>query len=538
MSVILGLNGIPFLGHDPAAALIIDGVVVAAVEEERLTRTKRAMGCPPTQAVREVMSIAGLSPHMVDVVAVPWMPKAMGYANAWAEAELRAWLEAHEFRRGSSLQIRFVEHHEAHAWSGLAFVPKGLENRNIGVLVADGSGESTGGAAYLYGDRGLTRHWHLKQASSLGLYYESVTQYLGFVWGEEGKTMGLAAYGRDMDLLMPDLCDAREHGPLLDWPPEEGSTKHRHERFREALVEQFQRLHGNPSHLTFNARADIALAAQAVVAERLMTYVREFSHPIDVVVFAGGVALNCTINATLAAYCRARGIEFVIPPPASDTGVALGAAVAALENPLTLRPIDHPFLGAHFSADTIVSALQSHGTNVELMPIERIATLLVEQSLVCGWVEGRSEIGPRALGARAIVARPDSVAVRDRINFLKGRESWRPLAPSVTAAEFQRSFPQAIPSPHMLINAASRGASHLRGVIHVDGTSRPQVVDRPGPYRDLLTAIGHNSDGEALVCTSFNAAGEPIVYSPTDALRSARVMHLDALAGDGWFARL
>lgn len=99
MSVILGLNGIPFLGHDPAAALIIDGVVVAAVEEERLTRTKRAMGCPPTQAVREVMSIAGLSPHMVDVVAVPWMPKAMGYANAWAEAELRAWLEAHEFRR-------------------------------------------------------------------------------------------------------------------------------------------------------------------------------------------------------------------------------------------------------------------------------------------------------------------------------------------------------------------------------------------------------------------------------------------------------
>lgn len=103
------------------------------------------MGCPPTQAVREVMSIAGLSPHMVDVVAVPWMPKAMGYANAWAEAELRAWLEAHEFRRGSSLQIRFVEHHEAHAWSGLAFVPKGLENRNIGVLVADGSGESTGG---------------------------------------------------------------------------------------------------------------------------------------------------------------------------------------------------------------------------------------------------------------------------------------------------------------------------------------------------------------------------------------------------------
>lgn len=538
MSVILGLNGVPFLGHDPAAALIIDGVVVAAVEEERLTRAKRAMGCPPTQAVREVLSIAGLTPQMVDVVAVPWMPRAMGYANAWAEAELRAWLAAREFRSGPSLQIRFIEHHEAHAWSGLAFVPEGLKNRNIGVLVADGSGESTGGAAYLYGKHGLTRRWHLAQASSLGIYYEAVTQYLGFVWGEEGKTMGLAAYGRDMDLPMPGLSDVREDAPLREWPPAEGSPKHRHERLRQALAEQFQHLHGNPSHLTFNARADIALAAQAVVAERVMTYVREFSHPTEVVVFAGGVALNCTINATVATYCRAQGMALVIPPPASDTGVALGAAVAALENPPTLRPIDHPFLGAHFSVDTIVSALRSCGANVELMPIERIAALLVEESLVCGWFEGRSEIGPRALGARAIVARPDSVVVRDRINFLKGRESWRPLAPSVTAAEFERSFPKAISSPHMLINAASSGASHLCGVIHVDGTSRPQVVDRTGPYRALLTAIGDLLDGEALVCTSFNAAGEPIVYSPEDALRSARVMHLDALAGDGWLARL
>ena len=218
MSVILGLNGVPFLGHDPAAALVVDGVVVAAVEEERLIRVKRAMGLPPMRSVREVVRVAGLKPVDVDVVAFPWIPRAMGYADATAEHDLRQWLKALDFRIGSSLQIRFVEHHSAHAWSGLAFVPGGIRGRRIGVLVVDGSGETTAGAAYLF-DQNLTRLWHLAQASSLGIYYEAVTHYLGFAWGEEGKTMGLAGYGRDSGLSVPGLPDERHDSPLPEWRP-------------------------------------------------------------------------------------------------------------------------------------------------------------------------------------------------------------------------------------------------------------------------------------------------------------------------------
>jgi carbamoyltransferase len=175
------------------------------------------------------------------------------------------------------------------------------------------------------------------------------------------------------------------------------------------------------------------------------------------------------------------------------------------------------------------------GADVKDVATEEVVSLLAEQSLVLGWFEGRSEIGPRALGRRSVIARPDSVKVRDRVNFMKGRESWRPLAPSLTEAEFDRSFENSIPSPYMLINATNSARREmLGGVIHVDGTSRPQVVDEAGPYRALLTAMGESTGCEAVICTSFNMAGEPIVYSPADALTSARAMHLDGLAGDGW----
>jgi carbamoyltransferase len=172
--------------------------------------------------------------------------------------------------------------------------------------------------------------------------------------------------------------------------------------------------------------------------------------------------------------------------------------------------------------------------------VATLAEELLDRSLVCGWFEGRSEVGPRALGKRAIVGRPDSVAVRDRVNLLKGRESWRPLAPSLSAAEFDRSFAGSTPSAHMLIAASAAPGvdSRLAGVIHVDDTSRPQVVRHAGPYRRLLAEMGRAADVEAVICTSFNRAGQPLVYSPEDALSAARAMGLDLLAGDGWCARL
>ena len=158
--------------------------------------------------------------------------------------------------------------------------------------------------------------------------------------------MGLAAYGRDLKLKMPLLADERLAHPPGSWLTSAESPKERHERFRRNLVVELQQLHGQ--YLTFNQRADVALAAQQCIAERVMTYVHELTESVDGLVLSGGLALNCAINAIVAAHCRSKGVEFIIPPPASDTGVALGAAVAAVEDPLMIEPIGEPFLGVNY----------------------------------------------------------------------------------------------------------------------------------------------------------------------------------------------
>jgi carbamoyltransferase len=542
MTIILGVNGFSGVGHDAAAALLVDGVVVAAVEEERLTRVKRAPGMPPTQAISETLHIAGISAADIDVVTYPWMPHAMGVAQADVEAAIRSWFAEER----ASTEIRFVEHHLAHAWSGMAFAPGGIRGRRVGMLVIDGSGEATGGACYTYdgSNDATTLKWRLPQSSSLGVYYEAASFYLGFRWGDEGKTMGMAAYGRDLGLQVPPLPNHRFDQPLPDWVEHDKSPREAHSQCRWQFIEEFRRLHGD--QLSFNQRADIALAAQNIVGRRIAEYVTELLDDIDVLVISGGVALNCAINAQTAAQCHAKGVEFVVPPPASDTGVALGSAVAVAstldgnQNGQSVTPITDPFLGRMFEPDAIMKDLRNQGAVVETTSMEALATKLLEGSAICGWFEGRSEIGPRALGKRSIIARTDSVSLRDRVNLLKGRESWRPLAPSVTTAEFARSFAGSTPSAYMLINATiTPGATRrLCGVVHVDDTSRPQVVDTAGAYHNLLKRVGVLSGTEAVICTSFNRAGEPMVYTPADALKSARAMGLDLLAGDGWLVRL
>jgi carbamoyltransferase len=295
-----------------------------------------------------------------------------------------------------------------------------------------------------------------------------------------------------------------------------------------------------PEVSTFQARADVALAAEGYVGERVLVYAREMLPEIGTLVLAGGVALNCTINAKLAKACRQANVNLVVPPPASDTGVALGAAVAvAVDLGDTFTPTG-PYLGRCFTPDAIVAAAAEEGLVVNPVAMEEVVAALIDTSSLCGWFDGRSELGPRALGRRSILARADDRGVRDRLNRVKGREAWRPLAPSLTRAEFEASFPGEFPSPHMLVAAkvAPDAAERLAGVVHVDGSARVQVVDDGSCYHQLLTAVGAAGGTEAVTCTSFNRAGEPIVYTPRNAVQSALRMELDLLAGPGWGIRL
>ena len=538
MTVIMGVNGFDGVGHDAAAALRVDRQIIAAVEEERLTRIKRAPGHRPLLAIKETLAMAGLTPADIDVVAFPWLPSAMGTNSNDIEEDIRRWFEG---ETSPSFTVRFVEHHMAHAWCGLAFVPGGIQGRRVGILVFDGSGESTSGACFVFDgaqNAQLRHRWWLPQSASLGIYYEAVTQFIGFQWGDEGKTMGLAAYGREMRLPLPPLLDQRVAGaPPTNYTSKQ-TPRQEHHAIRARVWEGLHDLYGD--HLSFNQQADLALTAQESIGQRVLMYVSELLDEIDVLVLSGGLALNCAINAKVASLCRTRQIELVIPPAASDTGVALGAAMAGAEDPASYEPLTSPSLGRLYTPDYVRQTLHEAGLRTAPITMVELASVIGEQSLVCGWFEGRSEIGPRALGKRSIIARPDSTKVRDRINLLKGRESWRPLAPSLTMAEFDQSFVGSFPSPYMLINAtvSSDASRRLKGVVHVDDTSRPQVVTEHGAYGDLLAAMGIQNGSEAVICTSFNRAGEPIVYGPLDALRSAQAMGLDMLAGDGWCARL
>jgi carbamoyltransferase len=534
--IALGINGFSGSDHDAAAAVVVDGQVVAAVEEERLNRRRHAPGDRPLEAVPEALRLAGVKAGDVDVVAHGWQPAALGLGVD--EDSERACIREALASVGAVLDpqtpIHFVDHHVAHFWSGIPFLPPGASRTAVDALVVDGAGESTSGAAFRLRDGRLEKRWNLGLAGSLGLFYEAATAAVGFGTGNEGKTMGLASYGRaaSMDDL-PALPDDRFTGPIPAL-----ADRDQLRLVHRTGVRAIRSLVAPGA--SFNRRADLALGAQAIVEARVLGFLGEDGDPAPVLVMAGGVALNCTVNAAVARWCADRGITLTIPPPANDGGIAIGAAVAVSDDPPSCRA-DGAWLGRDWTAGEIAGRLAGLGVTATDVTAGELADHLLERDAVIGWFQGRAEVGPRALGRRAVLARPDSVRIRDRVNVLKGRESWRPLAPSVLPEEFALSF-TGTPSPYMLVNATATaaGTRRLPGVVHVDNTARPQLVrDAPDdPYAAVLRELHARSGLGAVTCTSFNPGGEPIVHTPEQAYRAAVTMGLDLLAGDGWCVRL
>jgi carbamoyltransferase len=533
--IALGLNGFAGADHDAAAALVIDGRVVAAVEEERLNRRRHAPGDKPVLAIPEVLRIAGLAPGDIDIVCHGWQPAAMGLPSDAERESIRLTLAAAGVPLAPTVPVTFVDHHLAHFWSAVAFVPPGVSRSAIDGLIVDGAGESTSGACFRLRGSEVSKPWNLGLAGSLGLIYEAATAAIGFRTGEEGKTMGLASYGRHETMdKVPAPPDDRFAGaiPVLDGRRE---VRRQHRSWLAKMKPLV------PAGTSFNARADLALGVQSAVESQIMAYLADLRDPAPVLVMAGGVALNCSINATVAQWCLGRRVALTIPPPANDGGIAIGAAVSASPDPAACVA-DSAFLGRGYSPAEITSRLTALGASVIETTPAALAASLLERDALCGWFEGRAEIGPRALGRRAVLARADSTRIRDRLNLMKGRENWRPLAPSILASDFDACF-DGVASPYMLINCEARAsvAQALAGVIHVDNTARPQVLDdrdEQGPYGAVLAEVGKLTGHSTVICTSFNPAGQPIVYTPEDAYRAAVTMGLDLLAGDGWCVTL
>lgn len=577
MIAVLGLSA---YYHDAAAALVVDGRVVAAAQEERFTRRKHDPAFP-SHAVASCLASAGLSPADVDFVAFHEKPlrrferiveTAVAFAPSgfrsfaaampgWLRDKLRMPRSIASSLPGYRRRVLFLEHHVSHAAS--AFFPSPFEDAAI--LTLDGVGEwATATLGHGRGGRVELTH-EQRFPHSAGLLYTAFTTAAGFRANSgEHKLMGLAPYGepRFVPLILERLVDLKEDGSLrLDLSYFDFC------RGLRMTSPRFDRLFGpprRPEDPITQRELDLAASIQCVVEEVVLRSARHLHARTGArrLCLAGGVALNAVANGRLA---REGPFEAIwIQPAAGDAGGALGAALFVwhqlLGNPRApggRSAQGGTLLGPRFGAEAVRAELARRGVPHRTFSdderlCDEVARLLAGGKVV-GWFEGAMEFGPRALGARSILADPRRADMQQVLNAkIKYRESFRPFAPAVLAARAAEWFevPPAAASPYMLVVAPVRGArrvapgglaaglealrsarSRIPAVTHLDGSARLQVV---GPeanprFRRLLERFETLTGCPVLVNTSFNVRGEPIVCTPEDAYRCFLATGMDAL---------
>lgn len=554
------------LGHDSGAALLVDGELVAAVEEERLNRQKKTSDFP-FQAVNWCLEQAGVKFSDVDLIAIPWnftdeifnvmMGELAGAPLKPAEkAERLSHLSAlfdkvlgreailADFAERTGFtpdpdRVVFVQHHLAHAMTGYYMAGK----KDSAFLISDGRAELFSSVVGEIRD-GRPRVFEESTISandSIGNLYASVTRYLGFVPNnDEYKVMGLSGFAGapSPNPFLEHIVQLHDDGRYTLCRPHDVENP----RCFDDLFEQ----HFGPFQDTVEYKATVAAAAQDMVTAVTSHQLRALETRTDLkhLLFEGGLALNCVNNTHLL---EGSGFEDMsVSFGASDTGVVIGAAVHAWANhPDTTRtPLAEtvtPYLGPSFDDADIEAALRDFGDQVQWNKlagdevIERVTELLTEK-VVIGWFQGRLEHGPRALGHRSILANPRFPDIKDVINMrVKHREPFRPFAPIVMEQDAPKIFEMGRKkrSPYMTFVFPVRPEYHdvIPGATHVDGTSRVQTLtDEDTPLlAKLLRRFTERTDVPCLINTSFNVAGEPIVNSPSDALNCFLGTEIDYL---------
>jgi carbamoyltransferase len=533
---VLGINSV---FHDPAAALVVDGVVVAAAEEERFSRRKHGKQAVPfstwempEQAATWCLQHAGVDPAELDAVAYSYEPAlAPPTGESIDEMTAEAWEGLRTlYARQAPLFLRtalpgldpervgFVPHHVAHAASAHLAAPYPTSS----VLVLDGRGERASHLAGRCVDGDLEVLASQQLPHSLGLMYEEVTEHLGFRRSsDEYKVMALAAYGQPR--FLPQLREAvraTDDGGFsvasIDW----SDFVPRHVR----------------GHEWGGDHADLASSVQNRLEEVLLDLARWLHGQTGQadLTMAGGVALNCVANSRLAEQGPFERIW--VQPAAGDAGTALGAALYtahALGD--TVAPMETAALGRGWT-DAELSAWLTAADVTHEQPhdvAESVAEVLAHNGVVA-WFQGRSEYGPRALGHRSLLAHPGYPENLHRLNEVKGREQFRPVAPMALAEHAGDVFEGPMPSPYMLFTHQVRPGwrERIPAVVHVDGTSRVQTVHRneePLVAR-MLDAFARRTGLPVVVNTSLNTAGRPMVDDPRDALECFGSAPVDVLA--------
>ena len=584
-TIILGISA---YYHDSAAAIVINGEIAAAAQEERFSRRKHDASFP-RQAIEYCLEKLNIRADELDAVIFYDKPLIkferlletyLAYAPKGIRSFVRAmpvWLKEKlflkatlkkelsklgKFTKTKPLKIMFSEHHQSHAAS--AFFPSPF--KKAAVMCLDGVGEWATTSVWLGEDNKITPQWEIRFPHSLGLLYSAFTYYTGFkVNSGEYKLMGLAPYGNPVyvETILKNLIDIKEDGSFrinmkyFDYATGLTMTNRR-----------FNKLFGGaprkPESTITQKEMDIASSIQVVTEEIVLRLARTVHKELDVdyLCLAGGVALNCVANGRLLREGPFKDIW--IQPAAGDAGGALGAALLVWhEYYEKQRVINQPdsmkgaYLGPSYSSSQIADYLDLVGAKYQILNerevASRTAELLVDQNIV-GWFQGKMEFGPRALGGRSILGDPRNVKTQSVMNQkIKYRESFRPFAPIVKYDKVSEWFNLDRASPYMLIVAPVREEkrynltdeekslfgiaklnvqrSDIPAVTHVDYSARIQTVrrdDNPCLYA-LLDEFEKRTGCPVLVNTSFNVRGEPIVCSPEDAYRCFMRTDMDYL---------
>lgn len=564
-----GVNKHYLLGHDAAAALLIDGRLVAAVEEERLNREKKTTDFP-TNAIDWCLREAGITFEDVDLFAFPWnwsaqvrgeivdgiraspLPEAAKDRLVDTMADLfdqivspEAMLADFEARTGhhpDPAKVRFVPHHLAHATTG--YYLAGM--KDAAFLVSDGRAERFSTLTGEIRDGRITVFEDTVTGSeySMGTLFSAITRFLGFVPNnDEYKVMGLAGYTAPPtpNPFVDRLLRLHDDGRYSFAKPLQTDNVRSH----DALFEEYF----GPFEDTLAYKARVAAAAQQMLNVATAHQVRHLERrtELDRLLFEGGVALNCLNNTPMFEGSRFEDMQ--VSFGASDTGITIGAAAHAWLNHPDTDPADvraasapvSPYLGPSYDEAAIEAALQEFAGRVVVSRleddevVEQVAQLLT-QKVVIGWFEGRVEHGPRALGHRSILANPGFDDIKDIINTrVKHREPFRPFAPLVLEEQAPKIFEMGrkTSSPYMtfVFPVREEYRDRIPGAVHVDGTSRIQTLTDEGTPRltALLRRFTDLTDTPCLINTSFNVAGEPIVCTPTDALNCFLGTEIDYL---------
>jgi len=542
--------GISCYYHDSAAALLKDGNVVAAVEEERFSREKNDDGFPKL-AIDYCMKEGGITGNDLACVAfydksvlkferlldnyIAVAPRGMtsflDVIPKWLHRRLWVKEDIKKHLGGYSGKIYFPEHHLSHA----AYTFFTSPFSEAAILTVDGVGEWTTTSFGSAKDTSIKLTSDIRWPHSLGMLYSAFTYYLGFKVNEgEYKLMGLASYGKPKyyDLIMKELVDVKEDGSL------HLNMKYFAFTWDRVMVSQkFEQLFGVPRRTedskTEQIHLDIGASAQLVLEEILLKMARHVHEKtgLNNLCLGGGVALNGVANYRILKEGPFDKIH--IPPSPGDGGSAIGSAAYAYYSILNKERIietdsasmitNNAYLGPQYSNDEIRSFLETYKIPYQRYEredlLKQTAKLISEQNIV-GWYQGRVEWGPRALGNRSILADPREANMKDILNEkIKHRESFRPFAPSILEEYVSEYFELDIPSPYMLLVAKVKKPEKIPAVTHVDGTGRLQTVSKKANplYYDLISEFYKLTGVPVIINTSMNVRGEPIVNTPEQA---------------------